>query len=626
MCGIAGFSGFPDLSRVRAMAGLLAHRGPDGEGFYTSPSNNFNFGHRRLSIIDIETGAQPMGNEDNSIVVIFNGEIYNYRELAAELAPRHTFRTRSDTEVLVHLYEEMGERMVEKLNGMFSFALWDERRRRLLLARDRLGVKPLYWAEIAGRLAFASEMKALLCWPELRRDYDPAALSYYLSLRYTPDPKTIFKGIHSLPAGHMLSWQPDQKPEVKSYWSPDYSRTTDLAEDVLVDRLEEVLLDSIRLRLRSDVPVGAYLSGGLDSSLVVTLASKFYNAKLHTFSLGYADQPADKRDIEFARLMSGKLGTEHHELIMQAGDMTSRLPEIVRHLDQPFSGVLSTFFLTELVSRHVKVVLTGDGADDLFASYGHHRLVWPLCALAQARAAGATDPYKAADLSPMETRQDLLHRFDGMSFSAVRANFSAFSTEQKQALLNTPAGRPLLYYNVEELLKPYFDDSTAKDALNRMLDVDIHTSLPGEVLLFCDRLSMAHGVETRSPFLDYRIAEMSAAIPGRLKIKGTTLKYILRRLATRHLPREIVERPKEGFIQPNHVWLRTQFDGLLDDVLSAEEIGKLGLFDPTVVAKMIAEHKAGTHDHAFRIWTLVMFQMWHRTYIEEPAWPPTFTA
>ena len=627
MCGIVGFSGPPDVPRLQAMTGLLAHRGPDGEGFYVSQSHSFNLGHRRLSIIDVAGGAQPMGNEDNTVQVVFNGEIFNYRELMAELAPRHSFRTRSDTEVLLHLYEEMGERMVERLNGMFAFALWDERRRRLLLVRDRLGVKPLYWAQIGGRLAFASEMKSLLCWPELRREIDPAALAYYLSLRYTPDPKTIFKGIHSLPAGHLLSWEaPNQEPRLQQYWSVDFSQAVDVRENVLIERLEELLLDATRLRLRSDVPVGAYLSGGLDSSLVVTLARKVGNQQLHTFSLGYADQPSDKRDIEFARLMSRHLDTDHHELIMHASDMVNRLPEMVRHLDQPFSGVLSTFFLTELVSRHVKVVLTGDGADDLFASYGHHRLVWPLCALAGARAAGSEDPYKSADLSPLQNREDLVRRFDGMSLAAVRANFSSFSSEQKISLLNAPAGRALLAHDAVDLLRPIFDDSTATDELNRMLEADIRTSLPGEVLLFCDRLSMAHGVEARSPFLDYRIAELAATIPGRLKIKGTTLKYILRRLAAKYLPREILERPKEGFIQPNHVWLRTEFDGLLDELLSPHQINKLGLFDPDIVQSMIAEHRAATHDHAFRIWTLVMFQMWHRTYIEEPVWPERFTA
>src|SRR5947209_3206165 len=287
---------------------------------------------------------------------------------------------------------------------------------------------------------------------------------------------------------------------------------------------------------------------------------------------------------------------------------------------------ISTFFLTELVSRHVKVVLTGDGADDLFASYGHHRLVWPLCALAGARAAGSEDPYKSADLSPLQNREDLVRRFDGMSLAAVRANFSSFSSEQKISLLNAPAGRALLAHDAVDLLRPIFDDSTATDELNRMLEADIRTSLPGEVLLFCDRLSMAHSVEARSPFLDYRIAELAATIPGRLKIKGTTLKYILRRLAAKYLPREILERPKEGFIQPNHVWLRTEFDGLLDELLSPHQINKLGLFDPDIVQSMIAEHRAATHDHAFRIWTLVMFQMWHRTYIEEPVWPERFTA
>jgi asparagine synthase (glutamine-hydrolysing) len=625
MCGIIGFSGFPDRDRLQAMTGLLAHRGPDGEGFFTSPTNSLNLGHRRLSIIDVAGGAQPIGNEDNSVVVVLNGEIYNYRELAAELAPRHEFRTRTDTEVLVHLYEEMGDRMVERLNGMFVFALWDERRRRLLLVRDRLGVKPLYWADIGGRLAFASEMKALLCWPEVRREFDPAALAYYLSLRYVPDPKTIFQDIRSLPAGHLMSWEPGKEPRVERYWSLDFSRTTDMREEALVDRLEDLLLDAVRLRLRSDVPVGAYLSGGLDSSLVVTLVRQVCNLQIHTFSLGYADQMADKRDLHFARLMSGRLGTDHHELIMQAGDMVRRLPDVVRHLDQPFSGVLSTFFLTELVSGYVKVVLTGDGADDLFASYGHHRLVWPLCALAEARAQGAADPYQAADLSPLEARPELVRRFDGLPLSSVRANFSAFSSEHKRDLLDTPAGRSLLLYDTAKLLQPLFDDSTAKDELNRMLDADIRTSLPSEVLLFCDRLSMAHGVEARSPFLDYRIAELSAAIPGRLKIKGAVLKYILRRLAARYLPRDVLDRPKEGFVQPNHIWLRKEFDGLLEDLLSPAELGKIGLFNSKFVATMIDQHKAGTHDHAFRIWTLVMFQMWYRTYVEEPVWPATFT-
>jgi asparagine synthase (glutamine-hydrolysing) len=626
MCGIAGFSGFPDPARLQAMTGLLAHRGPDGEGFFVSPSNSFNLGHRRLSIIDVAAGAQPMGNEDNSIQVVLNGEIYNYRELTAELAPRHTFRTRSDTEVLVHLYEEMGERMVERLNGMFAFAIWDERRRRLLLVRDRLGVKPLYWAQIGERLAFASEMKALLCWPELRRELDPAALAYYLSLRYTPDPRTIFRGIQSLPAGHLLAWEVGQAPKLNRYWALDFSQTADVREEVLVERIEELLLDAVRLRLRSDVPVGAYLSGGLDSSLVVTLARKVENLQLHTFSLGYADQPSDKRDLDYARLMARELGTDHHELIMQAGDLARRLPEVVRHLDQTFSGVLSTFFLTEFVGRYVKVVLTGDGADDLFASYGHHRLVWPLSALAAARAQGVADPYKTADLSPLANREDLVRRFDGQSLAAIRANFSSFSSDQKQTLLNTSAGRSLLAHDAAELLRPIFEQSTATDELNRMLDVDIQTALPGEVLLFCDRLSMAHGVEARSPFLDYRIAELAATIPGRLKIKGTTLKYILRRLAAKYLPQEILERPKEGFVQPNHVWLRTEFDSLLNELLSPEEVRKLGLFDPKMVASLIAEHKSGARDHAFRIWTLVMFQMWYRTYIEEPVWPATCTA
>src|SRR5439155_484668 len=604
MCGIAGILNFKagsvDPTLLRKMIDIIRHRGPDDLGFHLQA--NVGLAHARLSIIDLAGGHQPMHNGDKSLWVTFNGEIFNYVEVREQLIRRgYRFSTLSDTEVILHAYAEFGEHCVHEFNGQWAFAIWDNKSHKLFLSRDRLGVRPLFYRVTPETFTFASEIKSLLALPGVPRELDLIALDQIFTFWFPIPPRTAFKEIKELPPGQSLTVE-EGVVTTKHYWSPHFEPPQNhVREQDYADELRDLLLDATRLRLRSDVPVGAYLSGGLDSSLVVTLARKVGNQQLHTFSLGYADQPSDKRDIEFARLMSRHLDTDHHELIMHASDMVNRLPEMVRHLDQPFSGVLSTFFLTELVSRHVKVVLTGDGADDLFARYGHHRLVWPLCALAGARAAGSEDPYKSADLSPLQNREDLVRRFDGMSLAGVRANFSSFSSEQKISLLNAPAGRALLAHDAVDLLRPIFDDSTATDELNRKLEADIRTSLPGEVLLFCDRLSMAHSVEARSPFLDYRIAELAATIPGRLKIKGTTLKYILRRLAAKYLPREILERPKEGFIQPNHVWLRTEFDGLLDELLSPHQINKLGLFDPDIVQSMIAEHRAATHDHAFRI-------------------------
>ncbi|CAA7618719.1 Asparagine synthetase [Magnetospirillum sp. LM-5] len=623
MCGIAGFSGGPDPRRIAAMCDLLAHRGPDDHGYYTSPCNEMTLGHRRLSIIDLGTGHQPMSNEDGSIWVVFNGEIYNYKELIEELRPRHRFATHSDTEVLVHLYEELGPDMVHRLNGMFSFALWDERRHRLLLVRDRLGVKPLYWAQVGGRLGFASEMKALLSWPELDRAVDPAAVSHYLSLRYVPEPATIWKGIQALPPGHLMEWSPGDRPQPRRYWTLDFTPADWPDEDALCDRVEELLLDATRLRMRSDVPVGAYLSGGVDSSLIVAMVRRHFGGQLHTFTLGYADQPADKQDLFYARRLAAKYGTDHHEYIMDARELADAALDVARFFDQPFAGVVSTYFLTGLVRKHVKVVLSGDGADDQFASYGHHRLVWPLERLAAERALNPEAPLEAVDLSPLADRPDYVRRFAGMTPWQMRANFGAFPPPLKAELLATPAGRVVAEHDTVAWLHQAFRSSRATDGLNRMLDVDIATSLPGEILAFCDRLSMAHSVEVRAPFLDYRLTELAATIPGTLKIKAGTLKYILKKTAQRYLPAEILDRPKEGFIQPNHVWLRGPLDPLIDRMLSPAGLDRHGLFDPSVVGRLVAEHRSGTADHAFRIWALVMFQAWYETYLGQSPWPAT---
>ncbi|MBF0166144.1 MAG: asparagine synthase (glutamine-hydrolyzing) [Alphaproteobacteria bacterium] len=630
MCGIAGFSGTsPAPGLLETMRDLVSHRGPDGAGCYVSADGQMNLAHRRLSIIDLETGAQPMHNEDASVWIVFNGEIYNYLELRDGLikSGRHQLASHSDTEVLLHLYEEHGVDFLSRLNGMFSLALWDEGKKRLVLARDRLGVKPLYWTQTGdGRIVFGSEIKSLLCWPGHQRKTNEEALSHYLTLRYVPEPMTIYQGIHALQAAHVMVWEQGRDPSIQKYWSLDFSHPSSLDENTLCDQLEALILDATRVRLRSDVPVGAYLSGGIDSSLVVAMMRKLNSGHLHTFVMGYADQPADKQDIHFAQLLARKFETEHHEHIVSANDLAASLPKIAKYFDQPFSGAVSTYFLTDYVKEHVKVVLTGDGADDQFASYGHHRLIWPLSNLAKARAAGYADPYAVADLAPFADRPDYLRTFEGLAPWQVRARFGAFAQPDKRRLLDTPAGRSAAKTDTAEYLHQLFKKSMATDDLNALLDLDIQTSLPGEVLAFCDRLSMAHGVEARSPFLDYRIAEFAASIPGRLKIKGSVLKYLLRLVAARHLPREIIERPKEGFVQPNHVWLCGQLDTALEDLLSPAALAVHGLFDRAYIAQILEEHQRGKADHAFRIFTLMMFQTWHRTYMEKPAWPPQATA
>lgn len=627
MCGILGFSGFPQPELLKYMSDLLRHRGPDGSGSYQDPQGRMNLGHRRLSIIDLVTGDQPMSNENGRVWIVFNGEIYNYQELQPPLrAAGHQLATTSDTEVVLHLYEEYGLKFLEHLNGMFALALWDEERQTLLLARDRLGVKPLYWAEVAGRLVFASEMKSILCWPDFIRDMDPRAFSLYLSLRNVPEPLTIYRGLHALPPAHYLIWKPGEEPRLGRYWSLDFAPRPWPDEEALADGLEELLLDATRLRMRADVPVGAYLSGGVDSSLAVALVRQFFSGCLHTFSLGYADEPEDKVDTFYARRLAQQYRTDHHEYIMSAQELADALPDVVRHLDQPFAGVLSTYFLTGLVRQYVKVVLSGDGADDQFGSYGHHRLVWPLARLAQARAQGINDPYAVVDLAPLAARPDYVRGFEGLEPWAWRARFGAFPDEDKFSLLSPEFKSWVQEYSAEDFLAACWRRGTAQDPLNATLEVDIQTLLPNEVLFFVDRLSMAHSVEARSPYLDYRIAELAASIPGTLKIKGNTLKYILKKVAARYLPDEIIQRPKEGFVLPNHVWLRSQLNGLLQDLLAPGELAKHGFFDPRQVNRLIREHQQQVRDHAFRIWSLIMFQMWYNTYLESPQWPEPCTS
>jgi asparagine synthase (glutamine-hydrolysing) len=610
MCGIAGFIG-PDLAGVLPrMLDCIRHRGPDDSGEYHD--TKVQLGMVRLSIIDLSGGHQPISNEDDTVWAIFNGEIFNYIELRKDLEDKgHWFKTSSDTETIVHAYEEYGPEFAHKLNGMFTIALWDTRSQTLRLYRDRFGVKPLFYSVSDNLLAFGSEIKALLQHPSISRTIDPAALSHYLSLRNVPVPFTIFRDIRALVPGEMLTWSEANGTVVSRWYElPTRVTWTDNDEDELVDRIDELLRDAVRLRLRSDVSYGAYLSGGIDSSTVVAITSEYSQAPVKTFTLAFADSPEHKRDGYFARQVAERYATEHHECVMSSSDLAKELPAVVRHLDQPFAGVISSFWLSRFMKQFVTVALSGDGADDMFGSYGHHRLVKPLSEMRHGRA------LQDVDFTFFPGREDFVAGLAQYEPWEWRLSYAAFMEHEKQDLL-TPRGKELLLpFSTTSFLKEIYNrcDESADD-LNQMLFLDINTLLPNEILYFNDMLSMAHSMEVRTPFLDYRLAELAASIPGSLKIKNGQLKYILRRVAARYVSPDVLKRPKEGFVLPKNTWLREGLRNLLHEVLSPERLNVHGYFRHEYISSLIDRFLKGDDALTFKLWTLIVFQIWYEDHL-----------
>jgi asparagine synthase (glutamine-hydrolysing) len=623
MCGIVGYSGAKIDGLIPRMLDRIRHRGPDDDGEYSD--ERVQLGMVRLSIIDLAGGHQPISNRDGTVWVIFNGEIFNYVELRSELeAKGYRFKTASDTETIVHAYEEYGVSFANKLNGMFAIAIWDLRQEKLLLYRDRFGVKPLFYSTPAQDIIFGSEIKTVREHPQVGRELDYEAVSHYLSLRNVPAPFTIFRDIRALRPGEMATWSQGRGVEISRWYElPTAIKWDDRDEDALVERIDELLRDAVRIRLRSDVNYGAYLSGGIDSSTVVAITCEYSPAPVKTFTLGFADSPEHKRDAYFARQVAARYGTEHYEHVMTWTDLRDELPAIVRHLDQPFAGVISSFWLSRFMKQHVTVALSGDGADDMFASYGHHRLVWPLAQLHRAREQGADE--SNIDMSFFKGREDFVRGLGGYTPPEWRLAYAAFMEHEKQMLL-TESGRALLMpYSTAGFLKDIYDrcDQSA-DELNRMLYLDINTLLPNEILYFNDMLSMAHSMEVRTPFLDFRLAELACSIPGTLKIRDGKLKYILRRVAERYVPREILERPKEGFVLPKNTWLREGMYPMLGEVLAPSRLSLHGFFNPEYVASLIARFLKGDDALTFKIWTLLVFQIWYEEYLSlDSPWADT---
>jgi asparagine synthase (glutamine-hydrolysing) len=605
MCGISGFIGTGDRATLDRMVATLVHRGPDGAGLWEGEGAFL--GMRRLAIIDLATGGQPMFNEDDRLVVVFNGEIYNHVELREELLRAgHRFRSHhSDTEVIVHLYEECGLEFLNRLNGMFAIALWDRRDRRLVLARDRLGIKPLYYAQVGDTIVFGSEPKALLVHPLVGRDPDLAALHHYFSLKNVPAPLSAFIAIRQLGAGDCALWS-DGRLETRRWWRIDYAKhQAAVAEHDAAEHIRALLDDSVRLQMRSDVPVGAYLSGGIDSSAVVALMAERGARNLETFTLVYEDGFANKdADRAFARRIADHYGTRHHEHLVTFADVPASIDAVVRAFDEPFSGVISTYFLTKDIARYVKVALSGDGADETFGSYLAPRLAGPLAAYG----AGERGPGQLAPFGEQtELLEGILRRGDE---AARRMAQYLMDDDAKRALYTAKMRNGVGGVSTEGLIRALYRDSGTADPLNRALFVDMETLLPDQVLSFVDRLSMAHSVEVRPPFLDHRLVEFAAGLPGTVKIKGGRVKHILKEAMRGLLPADLLDRPKEGFVMPINEWLLDRWRGFVESTLSPAQLSRHGLLAPEPVGRMLADHYANRAQHGNRVWNLLMFQLW----------------
>ena len=632
MCGICGIaspaSAEPvDRSLLEAMCRTIVHRGPDDEGFYAAKS--VGLGARRLSIIDLEGGHQPLANEDGTIWVAHNGEVYNFPELREELIARsHQFTTRSDTETIIHSYEEWGEKFVHRLRGMFAFALWDEKERRLLLVRDRLGVKPLYYTLLHdGTLVFGSELKAVLVHPRVSRDVEPRALDFFLTVEYVPSPLSIFRGIHKLPPGHFLAYK-DGRIEVKKYWdieaavNPDGNPSPGSLPEIM-DELYGLLKESVKLRLVSDVPLGAFLSGGIDSSTIVGLMRELGASPLKTFSIGFEE--TSYNELPYARRTAERFATEHEEFTIEprALELTEKL---IRHLDEPFGdfSIFPTYLVSKMARPHVKVILSGDGGDEVFGGYEHYQAQkiasWPPVRLAAALAFPLINrfPPAAKKKGAWNKLQRFLQGFEHASDNRHLRWMMFLSRQDKSRLYSAGFQEQLGGIKEMHSLPPFrevFEKLPAFDRTTGELYLDLKTYLADDIMVKVDRMSMATSLEAREPLLDHKLIEFVFGLEGRLKLHGLTTKWIFKKTMERLLPAENIYRPKEGFSIPIKHWLRKELRELMLDHLSERRIRESGFFNPEPVQEMIAAHLDGRKNFSHQLWALLVFEIWRESYL-----------
>jgi asparagine synthase (glutamine-hydrolysing) len=631
MCGICGLI-YTDPERavspalLENMAAAIFHRGPDEDGMLCR--GPVGLAMRRLKIIDLTTGSQPIVNEDGCIAIVYNGEIYNFLELRRELeVAGHQFRTNTDTEVVVHAYEQYGLDFVRRLNGMFAFALWDEHQRRLVLARDRSGQKPLFYHLNRERLVFASEIKALLQSGDIERQINPQSIYHYLSLQYVPGPETIFQGIMQLPAGHMGVWEGGHLT-VSSYWKPEYEPKREMSEQDWCAETRQVVTQAIERHLVSDVPLGAFLSGGVDSSIVVAAMSRVAGERVKTFSIGF--DVSEYNEIEHARRIANRFHTDHHEFIVSPVEVTSALPDVVWASDQPLAdpSCLATYHLARLTRQHVTVALTGDGGDEAFAGYIRYwldRLLAVYQRLPEKLRLRAIPKFTSflterADIPTDRNFVAGVKRLAQASSTTPKASILAwgsFFTEQQKTWLAEPNWlAQAASQDTTALLAGYYDDALARTRLDRTLSADFLTYLADDLLVKSDRMAMANSLETRAPFLDNQIIALCAGMPERMKIRGRTQKWILREAFKEEIPPENVRRIKRGFGMPVASWLRGHMQSFAREILLDTQTLHRGYFVPQHVQQLLDDHTTGRADHGQRLWALLVLELWHRKFVD----------
>ncbi len=633
MCGICGIAIPEKLNRLVDAATLvrmrdsLTHRGPDDGGVFID--EQVGLGHRRLSIVDLAGGHQPMCNEDGKIWISYNGEVYNHRDLRTALEERgHIYQSASDTETIIHLYEEQGARAVEQLRGMFAFAIWDQPRRRLVLSRDRLGIKPLYYTlSDDGVICFASEIKALIEARAVSAELNYDALADYAANRSTSGEDTLFRGVKRLLPGHTLVWD-DGRVHIERYWDLSFAKPSELHSDAqYVEEFYDLFRESVRLRLMADVPLGMFLSGGIDSSAIVAAMSEMVSEPIKTFSVAFEEREAN--ELEYARMVASRFGTDHHEIIVSPQQFFDSLPSLVYQEDEPIAhpSSIPLYFVSKLASQHVKVVLTGEGSDELLAGYDKYRKTVFNIALGRAY-------HNSMPISIQRAVERAIFKMNGASRVRQKLsrtflclspeiediyfdNFSVFSRAMQQRLFTREARDQMSVRDPYRASLDLIGKSDSTELLDQLLAADMKTYLH-ELLMKQDQMSMAASIESRVPFLDHKLVEFAARLPVKMKLRGLTTKHILREAMRDRLPREILTRRKMGFPVPVGAWLRGQFRHVVDEYVLNSRALERGIFEPAFVRQLVARHRAG-ENHTERLWALINFEIWQRRFFDGEA-------
>ena len=627
MCGIAGFIDYWERGQLesfdrgrllRGMCDVIRHRGPDEDGFLLQ--RGVALGMRRLSIIDLAGGSQPISGEDGSVTIVFNGEIYNFQELRPELEKRgHTFRTHSDTETIVHAYEEYGTACANHLRGMFALAIWDDKTRELYIARDRVGKKPLYYTLTPGQtLVFGSEIKSILEHPAVRREINLEALDAYFTLGYVPDPLTIFRDIHKLPPGHYLTFA-DGRVRTEQYWDFKFEPAESRKPEDYLEELRELMNEAVRLRLISEVPLGAFLSGGIDSSTIVALMARHMNQPVKTFSIGFHEDSYN--ELKYARLTAQKLGTDHHEFFVTP-QICDVIDDLIWHFDEPFAdpSAIPTFMVSKLARDHVTVALSGDGGDELFAGYTHY-------VVQESRRAVSSLPkaLRAGLIRPLSHRlphgawgRNYLHNISLDPIDRYLDSLSYFTALTRKALYTSDFQHALGSADgVARSFRAYAGRVETNEPLDKLLYIDGKTYLTGDILTKVDRMSMATSLEVRVPLLDHKLIDFVTKVPASLKLAGTETKHLLKRVARDLIPAEILDRPKQGFGMPLEEWINRQLRDQIREILSEPRTRQRGYVNSEYVDLILDEHHKGRRDHSQPLWSLLILELWHRRYLDQ---------